>query len=111
MNRLILTVAALVALLLLACSKPLVSLGGNDGEGILGALTNNSTDNSSLNLTGNSSCLHLGGEDGNSLMRDLANSSANLSDWGGKVPQAPLPPGYDPSYARTYSILKANHGF
>lgn len=110
MNRIILALAVLAAVALLAQSKPMVNLGGNDGEDLFGSLTNNSTGNSSLNLTGNSSFLNLAGEDGNSLLKDLDNSSDNLSSWGGALPRAPLPPKYDPSYAKTYDILRANRG-
>jgi hypothetical protein len=114
MNRIVLFLAVLIAIAFLAQSKPMVNLGGDDGKDIFGSLTNNSTGNSSLNITENSSFLNLAGEDGNSLLKDLANSSDNLSAWGGALPKAPLPPKYDASsasYAKTYAILKANHGF
>lgn len=109
MKRMILTIALLLALIFFAQSKSLINLGGKDGNLLLGDLTNNSTSNSSLNLSQNASALHLGGEDGNSLLQDLANESQNLSDWGSKPPAAPLPPNYDPKSAQTYAILRMNH--
>ena len=91
----------------------MVNLGGDDGRDLFGSLTNssfnNSTGNSSLNLSRDSSFLNLS-ESGGSMLEDLANSSDNLSSWGGPLPQAPLPPEYDASYAKTYSILRANRG-
>ena len=117
MNRIALAISALVAIVLLAQCKPMVNLGGNDGRDLFGSLTNssfnNSTGNSSLNLSRDSSFLNLS-ESGGFLLQDLANSSENLSSWGGPLPKAPLPPEYDESaasYAKTYAILKANHGF
>jgi hypothetical protein len=111
MKRMILIIVVLIALVLLAQSKPLVNLGGRDGNLILGGLTNNSTINSSFNLSENASALHLGGDDGNLLLQNLTNASKNLSDWGSKPPKAPLPPKYDPKMENTIAILRANHGF
>lgn len=111
MRRMILIIAVLIALVLLAQCKPLVNLGGKEGNLIFGGLTNNSTANSSINLSQNGSVLSLGGEDGNSMMQDLANASKNLSEWGSEPPKAPLPPTYDPKLANTIAVLKANHGF
>lgn len=108
-----------MAIVLLAQCKPMVNLGGNDGRDLFGSLTNSSlnnsslnssTGNSSLNLSQDSSFLNLS-EDGSSLLKNLANSSHNLSSWGSPLRKAPLPPAYDASYAKTYGILKANHGF
>ena len=109
MKRMILILVVMLALVFLAQSKSLVNLGGRDGNLILGGLTNNSTSNSSLNLSQNASVLHLGGDDGNSLFQDLTNASKNLSDWGSKPPKAPLPPNYDPKSAETYAVLRMNH--
>jgi hypothetical protein len=106
MKRMILILVVLLALVFLAQSRPLVNLGGRDGNLILGGLTNNSTSNSSLNLSQNASVLHLGGD---SLFQDLTNASKNLSDWGSKPPTAPLPPNYDPKSAETYAVLRMNH--
>jgi len=111
MRRIISIIAVLIALILLAQSKPLVNLGGKEGNLIFGGLTNNSTTNSSINLSQNGSVLSLGGEDGNLMLQDLANASKNLSEWGSAPPKAPLPPTYDPKLANTIAILKANHGF
>ena len=111
MRRMILIIAVLIALVLLAQCKPLVNLGGKEGNLIFGGLTNNSTPNSSINLLQNGSVLSLGGEEGSSMMQDLANASKNLSDWGSAPPKAPLPPTYDPKMENTRAILKANHGF
>jgi len=99
----------LIALVLLAQCKPLVNLAGREGNLIFGGLTNNSTSNSSINLSQNDSSLHLGGEDGNSLLQDLTNASKNLSDWGSEPPKAPLPPKYDYKSAQTYAVLRMNH--
>ncbi|HUM81195.1 MAG TPA: hypothetical protein PLQ38_05385 [Methanothrix sp.] len=118
MNRIALALLSLIAVLILAQCKPMVDLGGRDGRDLFGSLTNNSTGNSSLNLSEEnqsleSSFLNLS-ENGGSLLKNLANSSENLSSWGGPLPKAPLPPKYDASaasYAKTYAILKANHGF
>ena len=111
MNRLALIIAVLAAAVFLAQGRPLINLAGNDGNRILGGLTNNSTLNSSINLSENASALSLGGDDGNSLLQNLTNASKNLSDWGSKPPQAPLPPKYDPKMQKTIAILRANHGF
>jgi hypothetical protein len=111
MKRMILIIVVLIVSVLSAQGKPLVNLGGKDGNLIFGGLTNNSTPNSSINLSQNGSVLSLGGMEGNSMMKDLANASKNLSDWGGAPPKAPLPPTYDPKLANTIAILKANHGF
>jgi hypothetical protein len=109
MKRMILILVVVAALLLLAQSKSFVSLGGRDGNLILGGLTNNSTSNSSINLLQNASALHLGGDDGNLLLQDLTNASKNLSDWGSQPPKAPLPPKYDSKGVKTYEILRMNH--
>ena len=109
MKRTILILVVLIALLLLAQSKSFINLGGSDGNLLLGGLTNNSTSNSSINLSQNASALHLGGEDGNSFLQDLTNASMNLSDWGSKPPKAPLPPRYDYKSAQTYEVLRMNH--
>ena len=109
MKRMILILVVLLALVFLAQSKSLVNLGGRDGNLILGGLTNNSTSNSSLNLSQNASALHLGGDNGSTLFQDLTNASKNLSDWGSKPPKAPLPPKYDPKGAKTYAVLRMNH--
>jgi len=109
MKRMILILVVLIALLLLAQSKSMVNLGGRDGNLLLGGLTNNSTSNSSINLSQNGSALHLGGDDGNLLLQNLTNASKNLSDWGSKPPVAPLPPNYDPKSAQTYAVLRMNH--
>jgi hypothetical protein len=111
MNRMILILVVLIAFALLAQSKSTVNLAGMDGNQLLLGLTNNSTSNSSLNLSENSSTLNLAGEDGSLLMNDVANASKNLSDWGDKPPEAPLPPNSDPRSRQTYQILKANHGY
>ncbi|MCX6678685.1 MAG: hypothetical protein NTU95_12200 [Methanothrix sp.] len=109
MKRMTLIIVVLVALVLLAQSKSLINLGGREGNLLLGGLTNNSTSNSSINLSQNASALHLGGDDGNSLLQNLTNESKNLSEWGSKPPVAPLPPNYDPKSAQTYAILRMNH--
>jgi len=109
MKRLILIPVVMIALLLLAQSKSMVNLGGRDGNLLLGGLTNNSTSNSSINLSQNGLALHLGGDDGNLLLQNLTNASKNLSDWGSKPPKAPLPPNYDPKSAQTYAVLRMNH--
>jgi len=109
MKRMILILVVMIALLLSAQSKSFINLGGRDGNLLLGGLTNNSTSNSSLNLSQNASALHLGGDDGNSLLQDLTNDSKNLSDWGSKPPKAPLPPMYDPKSVQTYEVLRMNH--
>ncbi|MCX6674697.1 MAG: hypothetical protein NTY37_13075 [Methanothrix sp.] len=109
MKRLILIPVVMIALLLLAQSKSMVNLGGRDGNLLLGGLTNNSTSNSSINLSQDASALHLGGDDGNLLLQNLTNASRNLSDWGSKPPKAPLPPNYDPKSAQTYAVLRMNH--
>jgi hypothetical protein len=109
MKRMILILVVLIALLLLAQSKSMVNLGGRDGNLLLGGLTNNSTSNSSINLSQNGSSLHLGGDDGNLLLQNLTNASKNLSDWGSKPPEAPLPPKYDSKSAQTYEVLRMNH--
>jgi hypothetical protein len=109
MKRMILILLLLIALVFLAQSKSVINLGGRDGNLLLGGLTNNSTSNSSINLSQNDSSLHLGGEDGNSLLQDLTNASKNLSDWGSEPPKAPLPPKYDYKSAQTYAVLRMNH--
>ena len=109
MKRMILVMVVLIAIVLFAQSKPLVNLGGRDGSLILGGLTNNSTINSSFNLSENASALLLGGDDGNLLLQNLTNASKNLSDWGSKPPKAPLPPKYDSKSAQTYEVLRMNH--
>ncbi len=111
MRRKISIIAVLIVLVLLAQCKPLVNLGGKEGNLIFGGLTNNSTANSSINLSQNGSALSIGGEGGSSVLQDLANASKNLSDWGSAPPKAPLPPTYDPKLQNTIAILKANHGF
>ena len=111
MKRMILILIALIALVFFAQSKSLINLGGREGDLLLGGLTNNSTSNSSINLSQNGSALHLGGDDGNLLLQNLTNASKNLSDWGSKPPKAPLPPKYDPKMEKTIAILRANHGF
>jgi hypothetical protein len=111
MNRLILLVLVFIVIAALAQSRSAINLAGKDGNMLLAGLTNNSTSNLTLNLSENNSTLYLGGEDGNSLMQDVDNASRNLSDWGNKPPEAPLPPKYDPKVAQTIAILKANHGF
>jgi hypothetical protein len=111
MNRIILALAVLTTLALLAESRSMVNLGGEDGNQIFVGLTNNSTSNSTLNLSENSSLPFLGGEEGNSLLKDLANDSENLSEWGKPPQKSPLPPTYDPKMANTIAILRANHGF
>ncbi len=110
-NRLILLLLVFIVIAALAQSRSAINLAGKDGNLLLAGLTNNSTSNSTLNLSENNSTLYLGGEDGNSLMQDVDNASRNLSDWGNKPPEAPLPPKYDPKMAQTVAILKANHGF
>jgi hypothetical protein len=109
MKQTILIIVVLIALVFLAQSKPLVNLGGRDGNLIFGGLTNNSTNDSLINLSENTSVLSLGGEDGNSLLQDLTNTSKNLSDWGSNPPRAPLPPKYDPKMENTIAVLRANH--
>jgi hypothetical protein len=111
MRRTILSIAVIMALVLLTQSKSMVDLGGNEGNLIFGGLSNNSTSNSSLNLSRNGSVLSLGGDGGNSMLNDLENVSKNLSDWGSPPPTAPKPPTYDPKLENTIAILKANHGF
>jgi hypothetical protein len=111
MNRMILLLVVFIALAALSQSRSVINLAGKDGNLLLGELTNNSTSNSSLNLSENDSSLYLGGEDGNSLMQDVNNASKNLSDWGNKPPEAPLPPDYDAKTVQTVAILRANHGF
>jgi hypothetical protein len=109
MKRMILIVVILIGLLFLAQSKSIINLGGRDGNLLLGDLTNNSTCNSSINLSNNASALHLGGDNGMLLFDDITNASKNLSDWGSEPPKAPLPPGFDPKGAQTYEILRMNH--
>jgi len=109
MKRMVLILAVLLALVFLVQSKPLVNLGGRNGNLLLGELSNNSTSNSSLNGSQNASALHLGGDEGNSLLQEVTNASKNLSDWGSKPPVAPLPPNYDPKSAQTYAVLRMNH--
>ena len=109
MKRMILILVALIALVFFAQSKSLINLGGREGDLLLGGLTNNSTSNSSINLSQNASALHLGGDDGNLLLQDLTNASQNLSDWGSKHPMAPLPPKYDSQRVEAYEILRMNH--
>jgi hypothetical protein len=111
MRRTILIIAVLAALVFLTQSKSLVDLGGKEGNLIFGKLSNNSTSNSSLNLSRNSSVLSLGGDDGSSMLQDLENASKNLSDWGSAPPKAPGAPNYDPKLEKTISVLRANHGF
>lgn len=111
MRRTILIIAVLVALVLLTQSKSSVNLGGKEGNLIFSKLSNNSSANSSLNLSSNSSVLSLGGEDGTSLLQEVENASKNLSDWGSAPPKAPKAPTYDPKLQNTIDILKANHGF
>jgi hypothetical protein len=111
MKLMILIIIVLSAVVFLAQSKPLVNLGGKDGNLILGGLTNNTTINSSINLSENASALLLGGEEGSSLLQNLTNASNNLSDWGSIPHEAPLPPKYDPRMEKTVAILRANHGF
>ncbi|MDD4650835.1 MAG: hypothetical protein PHQ34_01260 [Methanothrix sp.] len=111
MRRTILIIAVLVALVFLTQSKSLVDLGGKEGNLIFGKLSNNSTANSSLNLSRNSSVLSLGGDGGSSMLQDLENASKNLSDWGSAPPKAPGAPTYDPKLENTISVLRANHGF
>jgi hypothetical protein len=109
MKRMILILTLLITLVLLAQSKPLINLGGKDGNLLLGGLTNNSTSNSSINLLQNASAMSLGGVNGNSLLQDLTDASKNLSDWGSEPPKAPLPPKYDSKSVQTYEILRMNH--
>lgn len=111
MRRTILIIAVLMALVILSQSKSMVDLGGKEANLIFSKLSNNSTTNSSLNLSSNSSVLSLSGEDGSSMLQDLENVSKNLSDWGSAPPKAPQPPTYDPNLENTIAILKANHGF
>jgi hypothetical protein len=109
MKQTIMIMLVLIALIVLAQSRPLVNLGGRDGNKIFGGLTNNSTNDSLINLSENASFLSLGGDDGNSLLQNLTNASKNLSDWGSNPPRAPLPPKYDPKMENTIAILRANH--
>lgn len=109
MKRMVLILVVLIALLFLAQSKSVINLGGRDGNMLLGELTNNSTNNSSINLSQNASARILGGDEGDLLLQDLANSSKNLSDWGSEPPKAPLPPKYDSKSAQTYAVLRMNH--
>jgi hypothetical protein len=109
MKQTILIIVVLIALVFLAQSKPLVNLGGRDGNLIFGGLTNNSTNDSLINLSENTSVLSLGGEDGNSLLQNVTKASKNLSNWGSNPPRAPLPPKYDPKMENTIAVLRANH--
>jgi hypothetical protein len=109
MKRMILILVVLTALLISAQSISVVNLGGRDGSLLLGGLTNNSTENSMLNISKNASSIHLGGDDGNLLLQDLTNASKNLSDWGSKPPVSPLPPKYDSRSVQTYEVLRMNH--
>lgn len=111
MNPLTLLAVILFALVLAVESRPGIDLAGDRADVLLRGLTNNSTGNSSINLSNNGSLLDLSGVSGNSLMQDVNNASKNMSDWGDKPPRAPLPPGYDSRAAQTYEVLKANHGF
>ncbi|HNY34801.1 MAG TPA: hypothetical protein PKK68_09120 [Methanothrix soehngenii] len=111
MRRTILIIAVLMALVILSQSKSMVDLGGKEANLIFGKLSNNSTTNSSLNLSRNSSVLSLGGDGGDSMLKDLENVSKNLSDWGSAPPKAPKQPTYDPKLQNTIDILRANHGF
>jgi hypothetical protein len=111
MRRMILTIAVLIALVLLTQSKSMVDLTGKEGNLIFKGLANNSTANSSINISQNGSVLSLGGDGGDSMMQDLENASKNLSNWGNAPPKAPLPPTSDPKLANTIAILRANHGF
>ncbi len=57
---------AMIILVSLACSEPLVHLGGKDGAKLLSGLTNGSLNNSSydsalINLSQNSTAIMLGG--------------------------------------------------
>jgi hypothetical protein len=112
MDRTILLLAILVSLAVLAQSKSVIDLAGNEGNLLLSKLTNNSTsNNSTLTLPINDFAVNLSGENGSSLMNEVNNASKNLSDWGNKPPKAPLPPGYDSKTAQTVEILRENHGF
>jgi hypothetical protein len=109
MNKIILILIVLIALVFLGQGKSLINLGGRDGNLLLGGLTNNSASNSSINLSQNASAMHIGGDDGDLLLQDLVNASKNLSDWGSKPPNAPLPHKYDSKSAKTYAVLRMNH--
>ncbi|MBN1235189.1 MAG: hypothetical protein JW999_03965 [Methanotrichaceae archaeon] len=109
MKRMISILLILIALVLLAQSKSVINLGGSNGNLLLGGLTNNSTNNSSINLAQNGSALFLGGEDGNLLLQNVTNASKNISEWGSEPPKAPLPPKYDSRSAQTYAVLRMNH--
>jgi hypothetical protein len=102
---------AMMALIFLACSEPLVHLGGKDGAKLLNGLTNGSLNNSSydsalINLSRNSTAIMLGGCNGTEL---LDNITTNLSDWGSKPPTAPRPPKYDPKMAKMIGVIRMNH--
>lgn len=105
----LLSAVLLFALLVAAESRPTVSLGGSDGSVLLNQLTNNSTANSSINISKNASGASLGGMDGAAQFQNLENASKNLSDWGSQPPAAPASPGYDARAAQTYYVLRLNH--
>lgn len=102
---------AMIILVSLACSEPLVHLGGKEGAKLLNGLTNGSLNNSSydsalINLSQNSTAIMLGGSNGTEL---LDNITTNLSDWGSKPPTAPRPPKYDPKMANMIAVIRMNH--
>jgi len=106
---LLLALLVLCALLMAAESKKTVALGGGEGSVLLGQISNNSTANSSINISKNASGVSLGGAEGSAQFRDLENASKNLSDWGSEPPQAPAAPNYDARAAQTYYVLRLNH--
>jgi hypothetical protein len=101
----------MIILVSLACSEPLVHLGGTDGAKLLGVLTNGTLNNSSndsilINLSQNSTAIMLGGNNGTQLLNNI---TANLSDWGSKPPTAPRPPKYDPKMTKMIAVIRTNH--
>jgi len=111
MNRAILILAVLMALVIFVQCRSMVNLAGEDGNQLFREIAKNSTENSSLNLSINSSGVELAGDAGSTLMNDVINASKNLSDWGNKPPNAPLPPKYDAKTAMAVQVLRVNHGY
>lgn len=128
MKRAILILAVLLALIFFAQSRSPVNIGGSDGNVLMRGLTNNSTSNSSnittannttIDLTHNTTSMMVGGDAGTTLLKDLTNDSSNfinerntsmnLSDWGSKPRPAPLPGKYDYKTARMNAVIRMNH--
>jgi len=106
---LLLALLVLCAMLMAVESKKAVTLGGSEGSVLLGQISNNSTANSSINISKNAAGVSLGGAEGAAQFRNLENASKNLSDWGSEPPQAPAAPNYDARAVQTYYVLRLNH--